>query len=155
LSYSSSIGSKKFERNVEIIQAWCRRKPGQRRRSLGFLMAGRVSAVIGAGGGGLLELDGRGYPPTSYPSRSCEWKFSKQGAGNKSSAKWDTFRMAQVKMFPKTPPNRFWPGKYCGVGLQKGMRRRRLALASILEDPPDDFQKKIGGEAEGGGVWGR
>jgi hypothetical protein len=70
-------------------------------------------------------------------SGNPQWKEP----GTSWGAEWDTFRIAQVKAFQKTLPNQFLPEKYREAGLQEGMRRRRLTLAPILEEPFDIFQK--------------
>jgi hypothetical protein len=74
--------------------------------------------------------------------------------GTNWGAEWDTLKAVQVTLFPKTPSNRFWPEKYHGAGLQEGMRRRRLTLAPIPEEPPIVFSEIFGGDNGGGGMGG-
>jgi hypothetical protein len=52
-------------------------------------------------------------------------------------------------LFPKTPPVQFWLKKYREADLQEMMRRRRLTLAPIPKEHPDDCQRKLKGERRG------
>jgi hypothetical protein len=47
---------------------------------------------------------------------------------------WDNFKRVQIKMFPKTRSDQFWPNKYRAANSQEGRRIRILTLDPILDE---------------------